>query len=40
MPSLIFSLLGILLFAEPVTAARMGCIALIVIGILGLKFAA
>lgn len=33
-------MLGILLFAEPVTAVRMGCIALIVIGILGLKFAA
>ena len=33
-------MLGILLFAEPVTAVRMGCIALIVVGILGLKFAA
>jgi quaternary ammonium compound-resistance protein SugE len=33
-------MLGILLFAEPVTAVRMGCIALIVTGILGLKFAA
>ncbi|MCF3639753.1 quaternary ammonium compound efflux SMR transporter SugE [Rhizobium sp. TRM95111] len=32
--------LGILLFAEPVTAIRIGCIALIVAGILGLKFAA
>jgi quaternary ammonium compound-resistance protein SugE len=33
-------MLGIFLFAEPVTAIRMGCIALIVTGILGLKFAA
>ena len=33
-------MLGILLFAEPVTAVRLGCIALIVTGILGLKFAA
>jgi quaternary ammonium compound-resistance protein SugE len=33
-------MLGIILFAEPVTALRMGCIALIVTGILGLKFAA
>ena len=33
-------MLGIFLFAEPVTAVRMGCIALIVTGILGLKFAA
>lgn len=33
-------MLGIVLFAEPVTAMRMGCIALIVTGILGLKFAA
>lgn len=33
-------MLGIILFAEPVTAVRMGCIALIVTGILGLKFAA
>ena len=32
-------MLGIILFAEPVTAVRMGCIALIVTGILGLKFA-
>jgi quaternary ammonium compound-resistance protein SugE len=32
------ALLGILLFGEPVTFARIGCIALIVIGILGLKF--
>ena len=33
-------ILGIVLFAEPVTAMRLGCIALIVTGILGLKFAA
>lgn len=33
-------ILGIVLFAEPVTAMRLGCIALIVAGILGLKFAA
>ncbi|MDX3930145.1 MAG: quaternary ammonium compound efflux SMR transporter SugE [Shinella sp.] len=33
-------ILGIILFAEPVTAVRLGCIALIVTGILGLKFAA
>jgi quaternary ammonium compound-resistance protein SugE len=33
-------ILGIVLFAEPVTAMRLGCIALIVIGILGLKFVA
>lgn len=33
-------ILGIFLFAEPVTAMRMGCIALIVTGIMGLKFAA
>lgn len=33
-------MLGIVLFAEPVTAMRLGCIALIVTGILGLKFAA
>ncbi|UDF29303.1 UNVERIFIED_ORG: multidrug efflux SMR transporter [Roseateles sp. XES5] len=32
--------LGIILFAEPVTAMRLGCIALIVTGILGLKFVA
>ena len=31
-------LLGIVLFAEPVTALRLGCILLIVTGILGLKF--
>ncbi|MFD1326815.1 quaternary ammonium compound efflux SMR transporter SugE [Mycoplana ramosa] len=33
-------ILGIILFAEPVTAMRLGCIALIVTGIMGLKFAA
>lgn len=33
-------MLGIFLFAEPVTAIRIGCITLIVTGILGLKFAA
>ncbi|MDF1635713.1 quaternary ammonium compound efflux SMR transporter SugE [Mycoplana sp. MJR14] len=33
-------ILGIMLFAEPVTALRLGCIALIVTGIMGLKFAA
>ncbi|RFZ89122.1 quaternary ammonium compound-resistance protein SugE [Shinella sp. WSJ-2] len=33
-------ILGIVLFAEPVTAMRIGCIALIVAGILGLKFVA
>ncbi|GLS50781.1 multidrug SMR transporter [Methylobacterium gnaphalii] len=32
-------ILGIVLFAEPVTAMRIGCIALVVTGILGLKFA-
>jgi quaternary ammonium compound-resistance protein SugE len=31
-------ILGIVLFGEPATAARMVCIALIVAGILGLKF--
>ena len=34
------AILGIVLFAEPVTAMRLGCIALIVTGILGLKFVA
>jgi quaternary ammonium compound-resistance protein SugE len=29
--------LGIYLFAEPVTALRLGCIALIAVGIVGLK---
>ncbi len=33
-------ILGIILFAEPATAMRLGCIALIVTGILGLKFVA
>ncbi len=33
-------ILGIVLFAEPATAARLGCMALIVTGILGLKFVA
>jgi quaternary ammonium compound-resistance protein SugE len=32
------AILGIMFFGESVTAARIGCIALIVIGILGLKF--
>ncbi|OAP41934.1 molecular chaperone [Sinorhizobium glycinis] len=32
--------LGIVLFAEPATAVRLGCIGLIVAGIAGLKFAA
>lgn len=31
------AILGIVLFSEPATAARLGCIALIVAGILGLK---
>ena len=34
------AILGIVLFAEPATALRLGCIALIVAGILGLKFVA
>ena len=33
------AILGIVLFAEPATAARLACIGLIVAGILGLKFA-
>ena len=33
------AILGIVLFAEPATAARIGCIALIVVGIIGLKIA-
>ncbi|MEQ1774134.1 MAG: quaternary ammonium compound efflux SMR transporter SugE [Burkholderiales bacterium] len=33
------AILGIVLFAEPATAARVGCIALIVAGIIGLKVA-
>ncbi len=31
------ALLGIVLFAEPATAARLACIGLIIAGILGLK---
>ncbi|MCX8003560.1 MAG: multidrug efflux SMR transporter [Burkholderiaceae bacterium] len=31
------ALLGIVLFSEPATLARLGCIALIVAGVLGLK---
>ncbi|SCY88149.1 quaternary ammonium compound efflux SMR transporter SugE [Microvirga guangxiensis] len=34
------AILGIVLFGEPATALRLGCIGLIVVGILGLKFAA
>lgn len=34
------ALLGIVLFNEPAEAIRLGCIALIVIGIIGLKFIA
>lgn len=33
-------ILGIVLFSEPATAARIGCIALIVAGIAGLKLTA
>ncbi|WP_134494291.1 quaternary ammonium compound efflux SMR transporter SugE [Microvirga pakistanensis] len=33
------ALLGIVLLGEPATALRLGCIGLIVAGILGLKFA-
>jgi len=33
-------ILGIVLFAEPATAVRLGCIALIVSGIAGLKLSA
>jgi len=33
-------ILGIVLFSEPATAARLGCVALIVSGILGLKLTA
>lgn len=32
-------LLGIVLFNEPVTLARLGCVALIVAGLIGLKLA-
>lgn len=31
------AILGIVLFAEPATAARLGCIGLIVAGLIGLK---
>jgi quaternary ammonium compound-resistance protein SugE len=34
------ALLGALFFAEPATVARLGCIALVVIGIVGLKLSA
>ncbi len=34
------AILGMILFQEPATAIRLGCIALIVVGIMGLKFAA
>ena len=34
------AILGMILFNEPATAIRLGCIALIIVGILGLKFAA
>lgn len=33
------ALLGMVLFQEPATAIRLSCIALIIVGILGLKFA-
>jgi quaternary ammonium compound-resistance protein SugE len=33
------AILGVVLFGEPATAARMACISLIVAGILGLKLA-
>jgi quaternary ammonium compound-resistance protein SugE len=33
-------ILGIVLFAEPATAVRLGCVALILTGIIGLKLAA
>jgi quaternary ammonium compound-resistance protein SugE len=33
-------ILGIVLFAEPATAIRLGCVALILTGIVGLKLAA
>jgi len=32
------AILGIVLFKEPVTVARLACLALIVVGIVGLKF--
>lgn len=33
-------ILGMILFAEPATALRLGCIAMIITGIIGLKVAA
>jgi quaternary ammonium compound-resistance protein SugE len=33
------AIFGMILFQEPATAVRLGCIALIVVGIMGLKFA-
>jgi quaternary ammonium compound-resistance protein SugE len=33
-------LLGLLLFGEPATVARLGCVALILVGIVGLKVTA
>jgi quaternary ammonium compound-resistance protein SugE len=33
------AILGIILFAEPATAIRLGCIGLIMAGIVGLKIA-
>lgn len=33
-------ILGVVLFAEPATAIRLGCISLIIAGIAGLKFTA
>ena len=33
-------IMGIILFAEPATAMRLGCVALIVAGIIGLKLTA
>lgn len=38
--SVLTAVLGIILFQEPATAARIGCIGLIVAGIVGLKFTA
>ena len=34
------AILGMILFQEPATAIRLGCVVLIVVGIIGLKFAA
>ncbi len=33
------AMFGIILFSEPISAMRIGCIVLIVAGIVGLKFA-